>query len=170
MDEIVHLPGPPVKLRPEEARLKWLFGAVRLTSVFSGTEVTADAAMDSYKRPAAVIRAPDICRSKRLDEQIGQKTWALRQAKRLNAGMVALPTDQSGPDPITAAQTTPIAARFIGVLRAPHHLIPRDLINVRFGTLCGLKSNISRGPRSARLGHSGDRGLQRASVEAQSVR
>src|SRR5262245_59447141 len=25
----------------------------------------------------------------------------------------------------------PIAARFIGALRAPHHLIPRDLINVR---------------------------------------
>ena len=78
MDEIVHLPAPPVKLRPEEARLKWLFDAVRLTPVFSGTEVTADAAMDSYKRAAAVIRAPDICRSKRLDEQIGQKTWALR--------------------------------------------------------------------------------------------
>src|SRR5262245_57732285 len=53
MDEIVQLPGPWVKLRPEEARLKWLFGAVRLTSVFSGTAITADAAMDSYKRSAA---------------------------------------------------------------------------------------------------------------------
>jgi hypothetical protein len=91
MDEIVHLPGPPVKLRPQEARLKWLFGAVRLTSVSSGTEVTADAAMDSYKRSAAAIRTPDICRSKRLDEH-GQKTWAPRQTNRLNAGMVALPT------------------------------------------------------------------------------
>jgi hypothetical protein len=73
MDEIVHLPGPLVKLRPqEEARLKWVFDAVTLTSVFSGTEVTADATIDSYKRSVAVIRAPDICRSKRFAEQIGQ--------------------------------------------------------------------------------------------------
>jgi hypothetical protein len=28
----------------------------------------------------------------------------------------------------------------------------RDLINVRFGPLCGLKSDISRGPRSASFG------------------
>src|SRR5262245_35221959 len=130
MDEIVHLPGPPVKLRPEEARLKWLFGAVRLTSVFSGTEVTADAAMDSYKRSAAVIRAPDICRSKRLDERIGHKTWPF-----------ARPTTEcryggTGNEPVRTRSDYrgadhPIAARFIGALRAPHHLIPRDLINVR---------------------------------------
>ena len=91
--------------------MKWLFDRVRLTSVFSDTEINADAAMDSYKRSVAVISAPDICRPKRLDEQIGQMTGALRQTNRLNAGMVALPTKQSGPDRITAAQTTPIAAR-----------------------------------------------------------
>jgi hypothetical protein len=32
---------------------------------------------------------------------------------------------------------------------------PRDLINVRFDPLCGLKSDISRGPRSAKSGHCG---------------
>jgi hypothetical protein len=74
MDEIVHLPRPPVKLRPQQARLKWLFGSVRLTSVFSGTEITAAAAIESYKRAVAVISAPDICRSERLDELIGSKT------------------------------------------------------------------------------------------------
>src|SRR5262245_10058602 len=104
MDEIVQLPGPWVKLRPEEARLKWLFGAVRLTSVFSGTEVTADAAMDSYKRSAAASAHrtsvdPNASTSRsgiRLGPSPGQ---------RLNAGMVALATNQSGPDLITAART-----------------------------------------------------------------
>src|SRR5262245_4597387 len=40
-------------------------------------------------------------------------------------------------------------ARSIGARRAPHHLIPRDLINVRFAPLYGLKSDTSRGPKSA---------------------
>jgi hypothetical protein len=29
-----------------------------------------------------------------------------------------------------------------------------NLINVRFGPLCGLKEDVSRGPRSAKSGHS----------------
>ena len=33
--------------------------------------------------------------------------------------------------------------------RATHKIAGSDLINVRFGPLCGLKSDISRGPRSA---------------------
>jgi hypothetical protein len=93
MDEIVHLPGPPVKLRPQEARLKWLFGAVRLTSVFSGTEITADAATDSYRRSLAVISTPDICRfqtPRRADraEDLGRSP-----SQAAEAGMVALPTN-----------------------------------------------------------------------------
>jgi len=38
----------------------------------------------------------------------------------------------------------------------PHKIAigDRDLINVRFGPLCGLKSDISRGRRSAISGHS----------------
>ena len=34
--------------------------------------------------------------------------------------------------------------------RATHKIAGSDLINVRFGPLCGLKSDISRGPRSAK--------------------
>src|SRR6266487_3170949 len=42
-----------------------------------------------------------------------------------------------------------------------------DLINVRFCPLCGLKSDICRGPRSARTGlmHRSKRGVQVSSID-----
>src|SRR6516164_6426798 len=45
-------------------------------------------------------------------------------------------------------------ARELGARACTHKIAvgDGDLINVRFGPLCGLKSDISRGPRSAKLG------------------
>ncbi len=43
-----------------------------------------------------------------------------------------------------------LGSRDVGKFRRRLH---SDLINVRFGPLCGLKSAISRGPRSASNGH-----------------
>jgi hypothetical protein len=46
------------------------------------------------------------------------------------------------------------SSRTLGCVPIKSQLADSELINVRFGPLCGLNSDISRGPRSANGGHS----------------
>src|SRR5262245_36999316 len=118
MDEIVHLPGPRVKLGPEEARLKWLFGAVRLTSVFSGTAITADAAMDSYKRSAAAsahrTSVDPNASTSRSGRRLGPLDLGPSPGRATDCRMVALANDPVGTRSDYRGADHPIAARFIG--------------------------------------------------------
>ena len=49
--------------------------------------------------------------------------------------------------------TRGVALIYLGRVLIQSQLVTANLINVRFGPLCGLKSDISRGPRSANNGY-----------------
>jgi hypothetical protein len=59
----------------------------------------------------------------------------------------------------SAAAVGPREPALLGRALIKPRLVNSDLINVRFGPLCGLKSDISRGPRSAQTRTSPDHSI-----------